>query len=68
MTEWISVKDQQPPVDKEILTYMPKAKYHSKINAALYDGEDFWFDTYSSEAYGITHWAILTEPQKDEGL
>ncbi len=60
--EWISVKDNPPPINKEVLTYNPYGKYESKFVAGYYDGEDFWFDRDSSPTYGINYWMPLPNP------
>jgi len=62
--EWISVKDNPPPINKEVLTYNTHAKYENKVNAAYYDGEDFWYDRNSFLVKGVSHWMPLPNPPK----
>ena len=73
--EWISVKDELPPYNRDVLVYRPNMAM--KFVVDTYDGyygddDDEWYEgwaRYGKDTNGtpvITHWAYLPQPPKGE--
>ena len=73
--EWISVDDELPPYNRDVLVYRPNMAM--KIIVDTYDGyygddDDEWYEgwaLYGKDTHGnpaITHWAYLPQPPKGE--
>ena len=73
--EWISVKDELPPYNRDVLVYRPNMAMKILVDnyAGYYgDDDDEWYEGwafYGNDTHGnpvITHWAYLPEPPKGE--
>ena len=73
--EWISVEDELPPYNRDVLVYRPNMAM--KILVDNYEGyygedDDEWYEgwsKYGNDIHGkpiITHWAYLPQPPKGE--
>lgn len=65
---WISVEEQLPPFNREVLTYSPDMAMH--ITVDIYDGyygedDEEWYEGWTWRKTGITHWAPMPEPPKE---
>ena len=65
MSEWISVKDQEPPKDTKILCF-----YDGYIDVLEYwydeVGEKVFFNPPIANVTGVSHWMPLPKPPEDE--
>ena len=68
MNDWISVKDELPEINKDVLIY--RGQFIGRlINVYTYLGNNEWEDEYGywgkTEDEGITHWMSLPSPPKE---
>ena len=73
--EWISVEDELPPYNRDVLVYRPKMAVKILVDNYAWhyrEDDDEWYEDwalYGKDANGnpvITHWAYLPEPPKGE--
>ena len=73
--EWISVKDELPPYNRDVLVYRPNMAMKILVDKYAWhyrDDDNEWYEDwalYGKDANGnpvITHWAYLPEPPKGE--
>ena len=73
--EWISVKDELPPYNRDVLVYRPNMAMKILVDNYAWhyrDDNDEWYEDwalYGKDTNGnpaITHWAYLPQPPKGE--
>ena len=73
--EWISVEDELPPYNRDVLVYRPNMAMKILVDNYAWhyrDDDDEWYEDwalYGKDANGnpvVTHWAYLPEPPKGE--
>ena len=73
--EWISVKDELPPYNRDVLVYRPNMAMKILVDNYAWhyrDDDDEWYEDWTlcgKDTNGnpvITHWAYLPEPPKGE--
>ena len=73
--EWISVKDELPPYNRDVLVYRPNMAMKILVDNYAWhyrDDDDEWYEDWAlcgKDTNGnpvITHWAYLPEPPKGE--
>ena len=73
--EWISVKDELPPYNRDVLVYRPNMAVKILVDTYAWhyrDDADEWYEDWAlsgKDANGnpvITHWAYLPQPPKGE--
>lgn len=69
---WISVKDQLPPINTNVILYDGSEVFSGDMNIN-FEGKQYWGNQpCDGMCYGwykknpITHWMPLPEPPKDE--
>ena len=69
--EWISVKDELPPYNRDVLVYRPNMAMKILVDNYAWhyrDDDDEWYEDWAlsgKDANGnpvITHWAYLPQP------
>ena len=73
--EWISVKDELPPYNRDVLVYRPNMAMKILVDNYAWhyrDDNDEWYEDwalYGKDTNGnpaITHWEYLPQPPKGE--
>ena len=64
MNEWISVKDDLPQEDFEVLVSVDDDVFTDTFRRGSSDGH-YWFDSEAPFFDIITHWMPLPEPPKE---
>ena len=73
--EWISVEDELPPYNRDVLVYRPNMAMKILVDNYAWhyrDDDDEWYEDWAlcgKDTNGnpvITHWAYLPEPPKGE--
>ena len=73
--EWISVKDELPPYNRDVLVYRPNTAMKILVDNYAWhyrDDDDEWYEDWAlcgKDTNGnpvVTHWAYLPQPPKGE--
>lgn len=67
--EWISVKDELPGLEEEVLVYQPENDDLVVIGYLMQNprtGKLYWNKQNGIEIHGITHWLQIPEPPNEE--
>ena len=60
--KWIAIKDQLPPVDKEVYLHS-----YGFVEKGEYCGDhNWWSNTFKEFLHGVVHWAEITPPEMGE--
>ena len=75
-TKWISVKDELPPYNRDVLVYRPNMAMKILVDNYAWhyrDDDDEWYEDwalYGKDTNGnpvVTHWAYLPQPPSRRG-
>lgn len=67
--EWISTKEQTPPIFESVLMYVPGDSPFPVVHEGYLTGDDIWMSLYT-EAYTMDEvpmWKPMPKPPKDGG-